>query len=543
MNKHEASTPKMLLTAVAAGLGGMLFASQGCIFTNQNHCALNQGSCDGGMVCSMCASENNGCVSAVESEQCRFGETTTTETTQTTTETVTTGPTTDSETTDTTTTEPTTTDTTDTTDTIDTTTIGFTCSTETPDDGQCPEPDAPYCIDGESCGDCTQLQGSCADVNEATPVCNADTGLCVECLPEEFGACSDEAESVCNAYTNTCSGCFEHEQCASGACDLENGTCFDDNVVWVQKRVDCTGEDGSEENPYCDLANAIDEEAIVETEIIFKVKHTPMQQHTSQILIVGAYRLAIIGQETDKDNYPEIGSNAAQPRLDVKSGANVFVSRMKFTDSLSASTAIDCDSIGTDLWLDQTVLRNNQRPLTINDGCTVDLRRSDVSNNENGIVNSSGSLDISNTFITHNHNEGYTNKDPALALHGLGNTTVVYSMILDSPGIGASAVNCPGASDVLIRNSVVLGPIDDLHPLFGGCNTVESKNWSGDEPDSLSDNFVRESMDYGVYVAQEDGPDIVDLAEWKVGDPFTDFSGDVRPFVDGSPDYAGADRP
>ena len=46
-------------------------------------------------------------------------------------------------------------------------------------------------------------------------------------------------------------------------------------------------------------------------------------------------------------------------------------------------------------------------------------------------------------------------------------------------------------------------------------------------------------MDYGVYVAQEDGPDIVDLAEWKVGDPFTDFSGDVRPFVDGSP-LAGA---
>jgi hypothetical protein len=34
-----------------------------------------------------------------------------------------------------------------------------------------------------------------------------------------------------------------------------------------------------------------------------------------------------------------------------------------------------------------------------------------------------------------------------------------------------------------------------------------------------------------------------DIAVWEAGDPATDIDGDLRPDVDGSPDYAGADVP
>ena len=66
-------------------------------------------------------------------------------------------------------------------------------TTETPqcDDGpgvsqQCPET-APYCLAEGVCADCSGLT-SCADIDAATPACDAASGLCVECTEADASA-------------------------------------------------------------------------------------------------------------------------------------------------------------------------------------------------------------------------------------------------------------------------------------------------------------------------------------------------------------------
>ncbi len=542
MNMPHAIKTRQLLGTVATGLGGILLATLqvGCPFTNQNHCALNQGACDGGLVCSMCASENNGCVASVE-DSCRFGSDTDTATTDTTT-----SPTTLTETTLTTetTTETPTTITSDPTDETTTETTDPTdteiCDVSEPNNGDCEAP-TPYCVDGLTCGDCTAV--TCGDINTATPVCDAGSGMCVECLPDQLEAC-DAGEPICNQYTNSCSTCFEHDQCESGACDFVTNSCFPTgNTIWVEKRADCEVEDGTEANPYCELADAIEAETNIMEPIVFRVKYKPQQPHNAQIVVAGAVRLAIIGDHVEREQYPEVSSNQSQPRLEVKSGARVFVSRMEFKDSAQAApAAISCEGNGSRVFLDQVMIRENKSPLTLDTNCGVEVRRSDISDNLNGIINDGGNLTITNTFITHNHNQDYTNKDPALTLLGTGETTVLYSMIHDSPGIGASAVVCPGSSPITIRNSIIWGDTS-LEPLYGTCNEkVVTGTVEGDPPANFTDLFKRDSTEFGTYSLQQAEESLMS-AGWKVGDPYTDFNGDLRPAVDDAPDYAGADLP
>jgi hypothetical protein len=53
-------------------------------------------------------------------------------------------------------------------------------------------------------------------------------------------------------------------------------------------------------------------------------------------------------------------------------------------------------------------------------------------------------------------------------------------------------------------------------------------------------------VSYGIgdYHLQDDGLDLfADVAQWQAEDPSTDIDGDLRPNIDGTPDYAGADVP
>ncbi len=543
MHKIDAMKTGNLLGVVATGL--LLTAvNSGCSFTNQNHCALNQGACEGGLVCSMCASENNGCVPEPEA-QCRFdtdsGTNTTDPTTDTTMPTTLTDPTTITEDPTTITEDPTetTTESETTTETETTTDTGFMCNADSPDDGTCTQPDAPYCVDGMSCGNCEAL-GDCSKVSADTPACHTATGLCVECLPGQLDACKTSAP-VCNPYTNECSTCFEHGQCASGACNFVSNQCFEGNTIWVEKRVDCSQEDGTEEHPYCELADAIAAEAVVAQPIIFRVKYNELQPHQEQVVISGSYRIAIIGNQENPDEYPEVSSAEAQPRFDVKAGAWVFVHRMKFNQSQNANpAAITCQSSGTRLYLDQVIIRENEDPVEIGENCIAEIRRSDVSDNANGLVNNLGELKVINSFVTHNHNQNFSNKNPALTAIGSGVTTVLYSMLYDSPGINASAISCPGGASVLIRNSVVLG--NEMLPVDFNCEETVSTSWMDVAPETIGDILVRVSPNYGAYAAQEGAVEL-EVGQWMDGDPFIDYNGAVRPIMDGAPDIAGADLP
>ncbi len=117
---------------------------------------------------------------------------------------------------------------------------------------QCPET-APYRLAEGVCADCSGLT-SCADVDAAKPACDAASALCVECTEADASVCGGNTP-VCDLDANACSSCVAHEQCPSGACNIATGACFEDSL-WVDRQATCGG-DGSEENPFCEIQDAI----------------------------------------------------------------------------------------------------------------------------------------------------------------------------------------------------------------------------------------------------------------------------------------------
>lgn len=111
----------------------------------------------------------------------------------------------------------TTTDTPTTTDPSADTTAAEECSANNAIDTSCPEA-TPYCAGG-MCVDCTGL--TCADVDDDTPVCNAD-GRCVECNDDDVSVCELD-QTAC--VDNECVVCTDNAQCPSGICQSD-GECL-----------------------------------------------------------------------------------------------------------------------------------------------------------------------------------------------------------------------------------------------------------------------------------------------------------------------------
>ncbi|MFY0531584.1 hypothetical protein [Nannocystis pusilla] len=114
----------------------------------------------------------------------------------------------------------------------------------------------------DTCGWCTGFTGdtTCSDVDAATPVCDPESGKCVECTVEDASACAGETP-VCDAESGTCVGCSEHAQCPNTACDIETGACFPDEpgaIVFVENKLGGCGvaPAGTEEDPFCSLSEA-----------------------------------------------------------------------------------------------------------------------------------------------------------------------------------------------------------------------------------------------------------------------------------------------
>lgn len=88
-------------------------------------------------------------------------------------------------------------------------------------DPACP-PEARYCIDG-SCSPCSLLPEGCAALDPAAPVCDEETGRCVECTAQVPDLC-DTSKQAC--IDHACSPCSDSRQCASGVCLTETSECL-----------------------------------------------------------------------------------------------------------------------------------------------------------------------------------------------------------------------------------------------------------------------------------------------------------------------------
>lgn len=478
--------------------------SEGCQPGSLN-CVCEANGCDPGLVCASgyCVEDSN-----VTSEV-----------------TLTTGPTT-----------PTTATETETGTTDDT---GASMTTETPqcDDGpgvsqQCPET-APYCLAEGVCADCSGLT-SCADVDAAKPACDAASGLCVECTEADASACSGNTP-VCDTGANACSSCVAHEQCPSGACNIATGACFEDSL-WVDRQATCGG-DGSEENPFCEIQDAV---ATIgtDTPTLVRVKPGPSAYKTK--IDVGSNRIvAIVG---------EGGAPAIDVDVDallVNDDARVYLKDLRFVgSSMSAGNGLVC--LNAEVWTDAVEFSSRESVAIDAIGCTLQIRRSRLyANPGGGIKVDKGTTRIENTFITSNGG----NFSQYAGIHVVtGELEVVYATIIgNNSDATADSLHCGDPGPVSLRNVVLFGQsqatsvscdgatasdsIVDSTLLSGSNVTVEVSALSAWFKDAASGDFHVKA-----------GAPFAELGRWRTGDPAVDYDGDPRPDVDLAPDWAGADR-
>ncbi len=545
-------------TALAFAAGSL--AALGCPVINQNHCALTALPCGEGMMCSNCASENNGCVSVDTplGDGCLFDSQTsnpgpTTDTPPTTSSTTLTETTDNTESTPTTvepttvgpSTEPTTltTTTSDTTDTSTTeTTEAGPCTGVVIGNPQCGGTE-PYCVDGECIG-CTNPALDCGDVEENKPACEENSGLCVECQVNADCA-GNEDKPACDLNTATCVPCSAHEQCPATACNLETGQCFPkDNVLYVDNTTvepnECSNDknDGkSPEFPLCTLQAALLKVAEgVPTTI--KVKKGAKAQNLPSEVPEGALTVAIVHYGAV---VPSLSVGLGSPVLTVSPGNTVFINRLQIINITPFSdAAISCT--GAVLWMDRQLIFNAKTAVRTNN-CRFHLRQSIVTGNTFGGLDLNGAdpalsrVWIENSFVTENQGS----KFGAMKLGGNTNVEILYSTIAlnSSPVPQIECLNWTGLLEV--RNSAIIHPDPQHYGADCGNRTIVS-SWDSFEADEAALKPLFASIDDGVFIARTGGP-LEGVAVWQTGDPRLDFDTTPRPTVNCTPDYAGAERP
>jgi len=549
---RTASAPAL---AWALALGGSLAGLAGCLVTNQNHCGLNQGSCGDGLMCSVCAVDNNGCVAPDEivDAGCMFGGGTTGGPTSATEPlTTSTSPTTTATTGDptgtttavnpTTTGDPTTDNTASTTDdptlTSGETTVGPDCMGEVVGNPMCGG-DQPYCIDLK----CVSCMGqNCGLIEPGKPACEETSGLCVECLTHSD--CLNDDKPACDADTATCKACSDHAECPTTACDLETGMCLPESCVFFvdltksgEFPCDDAGPGTTQQTPLCTLQKAA---TLLQADkpCTIKVKAGSQFQTAPTIIPAGNITVAIIHYG---DTLPSL-QVPNDPAITIQAGNRVYMRRIAITNSPpTANPAIECT--GASLWLDNQRISNTRTALHALD-CRVHVRQSIIFGHTFGGLDIQGTdvskaqLWLENSYITSMTSSVFG----AVRLIGAAKADVLYSTIALVKSI-VPPFECIGgfSGSINVRNSAVIGP----DPRFGaGCGNKVTITTTYESTESMQPELTGtfSTFNGGQFQAKVDGP-LTDGAVWKTGDPKIDQDGTPRPKVDGAADYAGADRP
>lgn len=393
---------------------------------------------------------------------------------------------------------------------------------------------APYCSADGVCVGCEAID--CTAVGASTPTCDSASGLCTACSGADVGACAG-VTPVCEG--TVCVGCSEHAQCPSGACQIETGACFE-TVLHVDRGSPCAGADGTPELPFCEIQDAVAKVAQAEPTAIFvKGNTTP---YTTQVQIAPNRTVAIL-REGNGVAKLEVG---ALDSVVINDGATAYLDNLQISKG-DVTKGVFCT--GGTVWLDRMQIIDRKGLGVEGAMCKLVLRRSRIYLNlAGGMRLTGGTTRLENSFVV--TNGGSFAANAGVVLNSGATFDALYSTIADNDGKAGveDSLDCTGAGEVSLRNSVVFGKSDATSV---GCDGASASN-SVFDSDKLSgaDNMVIKILDPDWFVNPEQGDFSVkagtpleDAALWKTGDPVVDFNGDARPATDGAADYAGADRP
>ncbi len=370
-------------------------------------------------------------------------------------------------------------------------------------DEDCLDDAAPFCGDQGECISCTDTpdpDAACAGLDGgATPVC--DQGSCVQCTAANAVACMGMTP-VCDEGTSSCVGCDWHEQC-DNACHMKEGSCFPDNVF-----------DAGSGLGFMSLNEAVAEIGMLDLMIgVVIVNDTINVEDYNESVVVPAGMTVAFVAEPGLASPPDWRGQAA-PALTVESGAVVYVQGVRIFNGTAEGVLVN----GGELWVD----------------------RSEVANNDGGgiVVDGGGSLVLRNSFVG-----GDVNDQQAIDLVD-GTLLVSYSTL--ASGFGASAaLACTDATGSVLRNSLLVSRSDDDElqcPNVDATNSALEMMLAGNEDLGPMQTIWFEGFAAGDFHLAAAPIGIATAAMWAPGDPLVDIDGDPRPTVDGSADFAGADR-
>ncbi len=404
-----------------------------------------------------------------------------------------------------------------------------------------------YCSSEGECVDCSGLVGddSCASVDVNTPVCDPASGTCVECLEGQAEACSGDTP-VCDGEAMTCQPCTSNSQCQSGACVLDTGACFPaDSVIWVNRLgANCLEATGSNDKPFCEIADAVD--SIIDTDPrLIRVK--PSATYTKQIDVSSGLTIAIMRESDETD--PIVLQVANEDSVQIAQNAKVYIEDLSIRgEGPTTAAGVVCNSALISLTRSEIVDKRGTG--AISNDCELMIDGSRLYNDlGGGIRATSGAVTIRNSIIGNNGSGGAMVS--GLTLEGSVAVDIVYTTIAFNFAFGPQALVCADTADGTIRNSIVFGSGDQNSVECGALEFTTSAVDSNDLMGSMNKFFSPDQLQLGWFVdvlggdfhLTGNGAEFNGVAVWSDGDPMIDFDGDMRPAVDSSPDFAGADLP
>ncbi|MEZ4453666.1 MAG: hypothetical protein R3B09_29700, partial [Nannocystaceae bacterium] len=433
------------------------------------------------------------------------------------------------------------------------------------DNPACPLPEAPYCSIGGLCSDCTAVV-SCGALDPAKSVCDEESGLCVECTASEDAACSD-TEPLCDPIAHTCGPCTAHDQCSSGACQLDTGACFpQDSILYVfrdaQKNGKCTtmiGAGGTMELPYCTAQDAVSHVQMLDPMTPYQIvllAGAPLIHSSLDVNSNGPH--LTVALRTESNPTPDAEFMGGAVTLRVKGDVTVYADDLDLQSTAATDTAVvECTS-GARLYLDHVRAHGGAGPgLRGNECAKLSVSNSSIfKNGSEGIEMTLGALVLRNVFVTDN---GVSDN------YGGGGLTVdqtvidvAYSTFFlnhSQMSLGDS-IHCSGKAldGSMVRNSIIARSevIKTNESIV--CLDLKVNRSVVDDGEMQGQGNVKMTVpainallkgDYpiGAYrlKGEAEAEMIRAVGQWKTGDPAFDFEGDPRPTANNGEALVGAD--
>ena len=372
------------------------------------------------------------------------------------------------------------------------------------DSSECTEVGAPVCVNAEcsACGQASDSDAACASKDAGSPVCDEESGACVECTPSNSAVCVD-GTPVCDVAGLECRACAEHAECGD-ACEYGSGECFDEEGgdCWVELVGGGSIQgaiDGVADGGRCTIV--LQENGATDFNESFTVdsgKRIALVALTNEVVVLGV-------------------SGAT---LGVSGGAEVYVRGLLFRGN-PGGPGMMVSGADSRLYVDDTrVVGNNGGGIMVEMGGYLQLRNSIVGGNGGGgtptstgvrVVN--GDADIIASTVAGNN----ATVNDSLQCVMNANVTVRNSILV---GANAPSVSCPGlvatysAFDQAVPNNENVGPLDIV--------------WF----EAVPTDFTLTPAGFAEFA---------DIARWTTGDPPLDIEGTPRAGADGVMEQAGAD--